>query len=85
MGVSVGKEARREVGPGFKVLGGGGASAIVRPVPWSWGSQASRGPPRGGRTEPCAAPGARGGRAPRGAGGAGAPERAARRRNTGVS
>lgn len=73
MGVSVGKKARREVDPDFKVLGGGGASAILRPVPWSWGSQASRVPLGEAARRPRAALWARGGRAPTGRRGCGRP------------
>lgn len=73
MGVSVGKEARREVDPDFKVLRGGGASAILRQVPWSWGSQASRVPLGDAARRPRAALRARGGRAPTRRRGAGAP------------
>lgn len=73
MGVSVGKEARREVDPDFKVLGGGGASAILRQVPWSWGPQASRVPLGDAGRRPWAALWAWGGRAPTRAGGGDAP------------
>lgn len=73
MGVSVGKKARREVDPDFKVLGGGGASAILRQVPWSWGPQASRVPLGDAGRRPWAALWAWGGRAPTRAGGGDAP------------
>ena len=74
MGVSVGKEARREVDPDFKVLGGGGASAILRQVPWSSGPQASRVPLGDAGRRPWAALWAWGGRAPTRAGGGDAPQ-----------
>lgn len=78
MGVSVGKEARREVDPDFKVLGGGGASAILRQVPWRWGSQASRVPLGDAGRRPWAALWAWWGDGPRhGAGGGVLPKRAA--------